>query len=132
MELRDCTCGSGRKTAGKEHLAREGIIEPIKPASARDVFRRFLMCASELLEDAFCPHNVYPGWQKSGLYPLDASKMLLQCPALPALSVAACKQVLAAVPKLAEIVLKSGQVTDAQVQEAVGESIVFPQDHGVN
>lgn len=95
------------------------------PKASRDLFLRFLAMLPDLLDSTFTSFNIKAGWRKSGVWPVDAVKILRQCPLYADHTRAQEEALLAAIPKLAELVKKNGQVTDREIQQAVGEAVIF-------
>lgn len=107
------------------YMARvEKLLEPI-PQASRRLFLRYAAALPELVSSAFTDHNVNEGWEKSGLEPLEPKIMLGQCPAWKGITEAQGDAMLAAIPKLAKRVSVAGELTDKEIQEAVGTVFRF-------
>jgi hypothetical protein len=111
------------KPAGMRQRYMDKVYEVIKPMckGSRVVYARWLSLLPNLISEAFCRGFVQQGWEVSGLYPLDLVQIISMCTAHTAMDheeeaacVAACKM-------LADVMLEKGQVTDAQIDSALGK-----------
>lgn len=106
-------------------------LAPLDPKS-RNLYCNFLDMLPQIISQAFTEHNIRQGWEVAGIWPFNATKMLGQCPTLRKLKPAQVNAFLAAIPKLAVHIKHFGQLTDAQLQAAVGTAFTFETPNEVD
>jgi len=99
---------------------REVILSPLAAASRR-TYAQFLAHAPAFLSTAFTIPIVTAGWQRAGLHPFDAEILLSQCTSWTHLKEVQSKAAIAAIPKLMGIAISRGEMTDIDLQAAVGD-----------
>lgn len=105
----------------------EAILERSKIAEAsRVLYYNCLKLLPLLVARAFTVTNIQRGWAVAGLWPFDAGVILNQCRTFENYSLEERAAIKAAVPKVAEHMKKFGQVTDAQMRDAVGQAVTLP------
>eukprot|EP00048_Salpingoeca_helianthica_P001844 m.52093 g.52093 ORF g.52093 m.52093 type:complete len:650 (-) comp11757_c0_seq1:45-1994(-) len=107
-----------------------GVLErvylaPLEP-STRKIFIDWLRRLPTALSTAFVKTNICNGWAATGFYPFVPKTIMAQSPAFASLTRAQGEACMAAIEKLSSHVLEKGQLTDAEMQEAVGPALVFP------
>ena len=112
---------------GTSHMYMPRVRDILKIIgnSSAFLFARWISLMEEALSDAFTATNIMQGWTINGRVPLDNAKLLAMCYGSGDLSdkqMAACQ---AAITKLAPAILENGQVTDCQIQDAVGGALQF-------
>ena len=114
--------------SAEEPAFMELVRQVLKPmdTKARALYSEALAALPELLLSAFSSRNIRQGWEIAGIYPFSAQTILKQSPADEDLTAAQEEALLRAVSKAAQHIHESGQVTDAQLQEAVGAAVEFP------
>jgi hypothetical protein len=87
---------------------------------SRETFIDFLEYLPQYLDDAFQARNVLLGWENTGLCPFDPEKIMSRCTTWELLTKPQADAVLAAVEKLKPCAVARGEVTDQEMQDAVG------------
>ena len=106
-------------------LVEQVCLAKMEPA-ARRKYCNWLMRLPTALSTAFTKGNICKSWEMAGIAPLSPLAMLRQSPALRQITkqqTAACE---AAMSKLAPCMLEKGQLTEADMQAAVGPVLIFP------
>ena len=98
------------------------LLKGLKPASLA-TFSRFLGILPEVLSSAFRITHVKRGWEGAGLWAFDKVRIMQGCSTFSSLSGVQGGAVMAAIPALIEIAAKHSQVSDDEMQTAVGPSI---------
>lgn len=124
------------KTLAKSHLRTkfeggdmtqahwlETVLLANIPAPSRKTFCNFLLQAPSLVGNALKPGNIEQGWRDSGLWPFDIPTLLAQCPRLELLTKPQTAALVAAVGPLSVLMREQGQLTEAQLQAAVGDTL---------
>jgi hypothetical protein len=114
------TCEGG--DMNQVHWLEEVLLARI-PSASRATFVNFLRQAPSLVARALDARNIAQGWQDSGVCPLDIPKVLAQCPRFDGFSHRQSKALVAAVTPLTALMRARGQLTDEQMQEAVGDAL---------
>ena len=86
-------------------------------------FRKFFLHAEALMDKTFNVVDLQHGWQLSGLCPLSCPIVLSHCPLWQTLRTSSANLILRAVPQLADIVRLRGELTDQELQDAVGAAV---------
>lgn len=100
----------------------EQLLRSIK-GDSRLVIVRWLSLLPEVLSGAFTMDLVLAGWELSGLSPTDPAAILRMCRAYSKLDDQAAAACVAAMSKLAPRMLENGQLTDEEIQAAVGPTL---------
>jgi len=102
------------------------------PSKTKKTYMNFIKSLPELLETAFNTHNIRKGWATAGIFPVNSVKVLGQCPRFKTLTAAQRAKIFAALPSLSKLVSEHGQLTDQQIQEAVGSAVNLEELAAVN
>lgn len=105
------------------HRAEAALSTLLLPS--RTVFLRWLSLLPNILSTAFQISHVQKGWRLTGLHPFDTCQIMSMSTAFTKISPAASTACRCAMEKLAPIMLQKGQVTDAEIQAAVGTALMF-------
>ena len=95
------------------------------PTSSRAVFIRWTSLLPVVLSHAFSVGNVLEGWRIAGLCPVDHRQIMRMCTAWEDIAEPASHACLRAIKELAPLMLKNGQLTDDEIQAAVGPALVL-------
>ena len=79
----------------------------------------------EYLSSAFTLRHVQEGWKRAGLYPFDPASIMRRCTTWAELTAFQGRAILNAIPQLTETARQRGEITDDDMQDAVGTSINF-------
>lgn len=109
-------------SAALEKFLRTEMLAEV-PKASRDTFVNFLLHASSYIKHAFTEHNIQEGWKISGLFPYVVTTILNQCPLSATLSQVQSAAVIDAIDKLGEKMRLNGQLTDKDMQDAVGDAL---------
>ena len=96
------------------------------PSASRAVYLRWISLLPTAIDASFTKDHIMRGWLDTGLAPVDVPKILDMNPSWKFLTVAQRAACVAAAHKLASPMLEKGQLTDAELQAAVGAALVFP------
>ena len=91
------------------------------------VFRPVLEQLPFLLNKSFSQDAILKSWQVSGVHPLNVQRILERSASWESFSEEQRSAITASIPALTAIVAQRGQVTDPEIQHAVGPSIDFLQ-----
>lgn len=94
-------------------------------ADVRELFTKFIIFFATITAQAFTPSVVQQGWVASGLAPFNAEKMMARAPTYTSLTIDQRQLLLAAVDRLVPQVKEFGELTDAEIREAVGDASLF-------
>jgi hypothetical protein len=97
---------------------------PIAPAS-RHTFRKFLTHLETILDKTFNAKDLQHGWQLAGFCPPSYPTILSLCSAWGELGATQAQGIFSAIPPLVEIVRLRGELTDTEIQDAVGDAFDF-------
>lgn len=100
----------------------EMLLRPMKSAS-RTTYLDFFRHAEDFLEKSFLSSNIRQGWGIAGIWPHVNSLILERCPTFQQLDEAQREAILASISKLAPRMLANGQLTDSEIQAAVGATV---------
>lgn len=104
----------------------ELLHEKLEAASAR-TFSDLLGRLPDILSRAFTSPNIKDGWQTAGVYPVDIEKIMFRCTTWKAFSNEQGQAILSAITKLIPKAKLTGEISDAQLQEAVGDAVDFEE-----
>lgn len=104
-------------------LSKSGIA-----AASLRTFRKFFLHMESIMDKTFNEVDLQHGWQLAGLCPLSCSTILSHCPLWNSLSNSNAELVLDAIPPLAETVRLKGELTDSEIQAAVGDAVDLGPD----
>ena len=102
------------------------------PSKVQKTYMNFIQSLPELLETAFSTHNIHKGWATAGIFPVNPSTVLGQCPRFKTLTRAQRAKIFASLPSLTALVKEHGQLTDQQIQDAVGSAVNLEELAAVN
>jgi len=88
-------------------------------------FRKFFIHVEALMDRTFNVVDLQHGWQLAGVSPLSCSTILSHCPGWQTLRTSEANRVLAAIPSLTELVRLKGELTDVEIQAAIGGAVDF-------
>jgi hypothetical protein len=86
-------------------------------------FRKFFIHAEALMDKAFNAVDLQQGWQLAGMCPLSCETILSHCPDWKTLRTSDANRVLAAIPSLTELARLKGELTDDEIQAAIGGAV---------
>ena len=110
------------------HLVdRVGILLETTDPGSKKTLTAFLLRIPSILQQAFTRHAIQEGWALAGVYPLNVIAILRRCTTYGALSHAQADALLAAVPKLVPFAIENGELSDQEMQDAVGNVIQFDE-----
>ena len=97
------------------------------PAASKRTFGKFLRKLPAVLREAFSPWHVAAGWQNSGLWPLDVTKILDRCATWKDMSRSQAAIIVASIPRWTMKVIQTGELSDSCMQSEVGIHILFDE-----
>ena len=119
----DLLCSVAMSLFIQDVLSKLGI-----PSKSLQTFRKFFGHIESLMDKTFNALDLQHGWRLSGICPLSFSTVLSHCPMWGTLPTSKADDVLAAILPLAEIVRLKGELTDSEIQAAVGGSVDLGPD----
>ena len=100
----------------------EMLLKSMKSAS-RKTYLDFIRHVEDFLETSFPSYNIRQGWRVAGIWPHENRHILGRCPTFQQLDEAQREAILASISKLAPRMLANGQLTDVEIQAAVGAAV---------
>lgn len=95
------------------------------PKDVRLKYENFLLHFTTFLSTAFNRANILSGWENTGLSPMEPLKILGKCTTFEDYSEEEVYAMVKAIPSLSKIVIKNGEVTDAEIAAAMKGDVEF-------
>ena len=105
-------------------IALPEILKDFDRASYK-TYSNFLGQLPDYISRAFTSVIIKEGWKAAGLFPLDLGIIMGRCTTWRVMSASQGAAIMAAFPGLIELARQQGELSDQDLQNAVGESIDF-------
>lgn len=105
-------------------IALPEILKDFDGASYK-TYSNFLAQLPDYISQSFTSITIKKGWKAAGLFPLDLGIIMGRCTTWRVMSASQGAAIMAAFPGLIELARQQGELSDQDLQNAVGESIDF-------
>lgn len=106
-------------------LAVRPLLQSVHAASRR-TFLRYFAVLPMICSSFYCVRNIQEGWTNTGIFPFNQVKILDKCPAWAQLTEAQQQSLCKEIPRLVQLALCKGHVTDGEIEVVVGHIVGAP------